>query len=175
MPRPLAIDVVASAISDAAILLDKDGMVADLNLSASDLLRHWFPAWRLGSALPEPLPSWLRASSRRRVQLPLVVGRDDVRLEVRRISLSDTDVLLLSQQTSGPVTERLRDRGLTPREAQVVQIVADGDTVAQAARKLGISSRTVEKHIQLAYDKLGVHNRACAANLVRELQTQESS
>jgi DNA-binding CsgD family transcriptional regulator len=55
------------------------------------------------------------------------------------------------------VSERLA--ALTVRQRQVVALVADGLSNAEAAGRMGLSRRTVEVHLQLAYDKLGVHDR----------------
>ena len=53
--------------------------------------------------------------------------------------------------------------GLTTRESQVVDLLITGMTAAAIGRILGISDRTVSKHIQNAYDKLGVHDRLLVA------------
>ena len=61
--------------------------------------------------------------------------------------------------------------GLTPREAQVLAALANGSTPAQMARELGISPRTVHKHLEHAYRKLGVtHATAAAAVVARSNQ-----
>ena len=49
---------------------------------------------------------------------------------------------------------------LTPREHEVLQHLAAGDSVAQVAKTLYMSESTVKTHIGKVYDKLGVHNRA---------------
>jgi DNA-binding CsgD family transcriptional regulator len=49
---------------------------------------------------------------------------------------------------------------LTPQEHQVVQFVAGGATVRDAATRMFLSPKTVEAHLGRAYRKLGVHNRA---------------
>jgi DNA-binding CsgD family transcriptional regulator len=54
-------------------------------------------------------------------------------------------------------------RGLTARERAVVAGVARGATDAAIARDLGISRRTVGKHLENAYAALGVHDRTSAA------------
>lgn len=51
---------------------------------------------------------------------------------------------------------------LTVRELEVLQRLAAGDSVTQAARQLYMSESTVKTHIGKIYDKLGVHNRASA-------------
>lgn len=52
-----------------------------------------------------------------------------------------------------------RDRDLTARERQVIDLLTTGLTATAIGRILGISHRTVSKHIQNAYGKLGVHDR----------------
>lgn len=49
---------------------------------------------------------------------------------------------------------------LTPREIDVLQLVAEGKLNKQAAAELGISPKTVEKHRQQLTSKLGVHGTA---------------
>lgn len=48
---------------------------------------------------------------------------------------------------------------LTGRQAEVIQLLAEGNTIKQIARCLGISPGTVKTHLSLAYTTLGVHNR----------------
>jgi DNA-binding NarL/FixJ family response regulator len=52
---------------------------------------------------------------------------------------------------------------VTRREAAVLDLLARGLTDRQIARRLAISPRTVEKHLEHAYPKLGVHGRVDAA------------
>ena len=54
-------------------------------------------------------------------------------------------------------------RTLTVREQAVVARVARGATDAAIAHELGISRRTVGKHLENAYAALGVHDRTSAA------------
>lgn len=59
---------------------------------------------------------------------------------------------------------KLTPRGpqLSPREREVLQLLADGLGVAQISRKLYISESTTKTHISKLYDKLGAGNRAQA-------------
>ena len=52
---------------------------------------------------------------------------------------------------------------LTSREADVLALVARGWTNQHAGHTLGITERTVRKHLSSAYLKLGVSSRAAAA------------
>jgi DNA-binding CsgD family transcriptional regulator len=58
--------------------------------------------------------------------------------------------------------------GLTPREVEVLRLVAQGLTDSQVATQLVISSRTVNWHLSSIYDKLGVSSRAGATRLAVE-------
>ncbi len=49
---------------------------------------------------------------------------------------------------------------LTPRESEVLQLVAEGSSNKQVASELGISAKTVEKHRQHLMDKLNIHDTA---------------
>jgi DNA-binding NarL/FixJ family response regulator len=51
---------------------------------------------------------------------------------------------------------------LSPRERQVLALLADGLAVAQIARQLFISESTAKTHISKLYEKLGAGNRAQA-------------
>jgi DNA-binding CsgD family transcriptional regulator len=56
------------------------------------------------------------------------------------------------------------DGALTEREVEVLQLVAAGLTAQSIARALRITRRTVEKHLEHVYAKLGVHDRLSAVN-----------
>ncbi|MGR4868166.1 response regulator transcription factor [Variovorax sp. LARHSF232] len=51
---------------------------------------------------------------------------------------------------------------LTPREREVLRWLATGKTDADIAAMLGISARTVQKHLEHMYVKLGVETRTAA-------------
>ncbi len=53
---------------------------------------------------------------------------------------------------------------LTVREAEVLQLIAEGFANKQIAAELGLSVKTVEKHRQQVMNKLGIHD---TASLVR--------
>jgi DNA-binding CsgD family transcriptional regulator len=69
-----------------------------------------------------------------------------------------------------PGLERgLVDNGLTTREAEVLRLVALGGSNRGAAERLGLSERTVQKHLERAFRKLGVATRSEAAARAWEL------
>lgn len=61
--------------------------------------------------------------------------------------------------TGEPVSGRRSDT-LTTREAEVLQLIAEGRANKQIAAELCISIKTVEKHRQQVMNKLGIHDVA---------------
>ncbi len=72
------------------------------------------------------------------------------------------------REAGGPVVRgprrstRSHPAGLTPREAEVLELVAEGLTNAQIAERLVLSQRTVDHHVSAVLAKFGVDNRADA-------------
>jgi pSer/pThr/pTyr-binding forkhead associated (FHA) protein len=66
----------------------------------------------------------------------------------------DTLVFALHEIQTGP--------HLSPRQQQVVELIAEGMTNGQIGDQLGITERTVKAYAQELFDKLGVRNRAGA-------------
>jgi DNA-binding NarL/FixJ family response regulator len=52
--------------------------------------------------------------------------------------------------------------GLSPREIEVIQLLATGLTDSSIAQSLGIAARTVSTHLHNIYEKIGVRTRAAA-------------
>lgn len=63
---------------------------------------------------------------------------------------------------------------LTPREREVLRLLASGCSYWQAAERLGISSHTVVSHVKNAYRKLEVHCAAAAVMRAMQLGLLES-
>ena len=58
--------------------------------------------------------------------------------------------------------------GLSPREVEVLGLVAEGLTNAQIAQRLFLSPRTVQRHLNSIYHKLGVSSRTVATRFAIE-------
>jgi DNA-binding NarL/FixJ family response regulator len=58
--------------------------------------------------------------------------------------------------------------GLTPREQEVLRLMARGHSEETIARELGIALNTVKVHRRHLYDKLGVHSRVEAVLKMRD-------
>jgi DNA-binding NarL/FixJ family response regulator len=64
------------------------------------------------------------------------------------------------------LTERPETRGLSTRQLEVLEELAKGRSNEEIARRLFISTNTVKFHLRAIYDRLGVHNRVEAAQLL---------
>jgi non-specific serine/threonine protein kinase len=71
-----------------------------------------------------------------------------------------------SEQPSTPAP--VHPAGLTSREVEVLGLVATGMTNAQGAQRLFLSPRTVQRHLNSIYRKLGVGSRAAATRFAVE-------
>jgi len=78
------------------------------------------------------------------------------------------DVHLGAVQAGGRPIEVRGFSQLTPRERQVLQLIAQGMSNKEAGRELGISPRTIEVHRARIMEKLGAKN---AADLIRIVLT----
>lgn len=79
----------------------------------------------------------------------------------------------LSRKVAAKMSSWTRDNQpdyhLTPREKEVLHVIVQGKTNQEAGLMLGISDRTIEKHLESIFAKLGVSSRVEAAVLaVRE-------
>ena len=119
-------------------------------------------------ALPEAVTHWLAARSegggeQASATLLSVAGRT---LTVTFVGRMDRDELLLriAEENASDEMAIFRERlGVTVREAEVLLWIARGKSNRDISEILGMSPRTVNKHLEQIYVKLGVENRAAAA------------
>jgi DNA-binding CsgD family transcriptional regulator len=79
--------------------------------------------------------------------------------------LGPNEFLLRLAKDAGTDTpaEFSSELGLTTREGEVLSWLSKGKTNRDIAQILGLSHRTVDKHLEQIYAKLGVENRTAAA------------
>ena len=116
-----------------------------------------------GESLPFVLPEPLERLATTVAPLPggeLRAARGGRRVIARFASAS---VLLLREEGASIRSERLLGLGLSRREAEVLVLVAAGHRNAAIGAQLDITERTVKKHLEGIYEKLGVRSRTQAS------------
>jgi DNA-binding CsgD family transcriptional regulator len=76
------------------------------------------------------------------------------------ISYLTQQILALPVKAPAPQTRPADPAGLTPREIQVLRLIAAGHSTKEIATTLVISVPTVERHITHIYEKIGAGSRA---------------
>jgi DNA-binding response OmpR family regulator len=130
--------------------------------------------------LPEPIPQWLdqarkgKAGSKAAIMTALP-GNEQLRLQYMG-RLGTNEFLLRLAKDSGTETpaEFSSELGLTTREGEVLSWLSKGKTNRDIAQILGLSPRTVDKHLEQIYSKLGVENRTAAAAIAVNAKHRKS-
>ena len=68
-----------------------------------------------------------------------------------------------------PNAAKIDELGLTPREMEVLQLIAEGLSTRQMAERLFVSENTVKTHVTRVLDKLGADRRTQAVQLAKQL------
>jgi DNA-binding NarL/FixJ family response regulator len=143
------------------LAVDQSGRVKWATPQAASLLA----AGLAGAAdLPDEVRAWLQQIGAG-AEAPLIF--DGVRrLEFSSVGRLGPDEILLRLAEAGADAGFLqRQLRLTAREAEVLLWIGRGKSNRDISEILGISPRTVNKHLEQVFEKLGVENRASAAAL----------
>jgi DNA-binding NarL/FixJ family response regulator len=139
-------------------------LLAAQALSAADGLRTLLGA-------PQP-PQWRILMKRVTTEVQALVGVEDFAQAFEASKRLTPDEVLLRYQhdpfTSAQASDEHTPSILTPREVEVLRLVASGLTDAQVAEKLVVSVRTVNAHLQSVYGKLDVQSRTAAVREASE-------
>ncbi|HUN39547.1 MAG TPA: DNA-binding response regulator [Acetobacteraceae bacterium] len=165
----------AQLVASAHAAIDAAGHA--LFAAGSDGKLRWATpgAARLLAGVLEPdgatLPPLLRAllgeqGSREMVELPILAeGSGDASVDIRLVGRIGPGETLLRIAASQPSQEEARLRArlpVTPREAEVLIWLTRGKSNRDIGEILGLSPRTVNKHLEQIYAKLGIENRSSA-------------
>jgi DNA-binding CsgD family transcriptional regulator len=161
------------------VVLTISGRVQWCTDRARKLVSEYFGPFERADRLPEDLRRWV---DYQRTPLsgngsvpplpePLIVDRLGQRLVVRFVADPEENrhLLLLEKQTLPFSAGTLRSLGLTRREAEILVWIARGKTNNEVAALLFISPRTVKKHLEHIYQKLGVESRTEAVSRALEI------
>jgi DNA-binding CsgD family transcriptional regulator len=155
-----AIDVAGMG----TVLLDRQGRFAWRSPQATAWLEQAFAGERAADAAAE----WLQgAIAQGRVGIAFAKGMLQAQY-LGQVGIGEAMFVLTATAESATV-QRLRDAALTPRETEVLGWLAKGKTNRDIAEILGLSPRTVNKHLEHVFEKLGVETRAAAAAIAAAL------
>jgi DNA-binding response OmpR family regulator/DNA-binding CsgD family transcriptional regulator len=147
------------------LVIDGRGRIAWRSPQAQRWLAEFFTDGGEARAL-----AWLQHGN---AAVRLERASDGRTLTARRlgdVGFGDTMWLLGVRAPGTAEATRLSSAALTPRETEVLSWIAKGKTNRDVADILGMSPRTVNKHLEHVFEKLGVETRAAAAALAsREL------
>jgi DNA-binding CsgD family transcriptional regulator len=166
-------------LAASRVVLDR----RDLTLAYPARARRWIEAFfddlpRSPGRLPPTVERWLAlaravrmATTLDRTAPPLVVQRGGRQLIVRLAGHEDAGrtTLMMEEWTSSRACDSLQARGLTRREIEVLLEVEKGQHNVAIAAVLGLRPRTVQKHLEHIFDKLGVDNRTAAVAVLRRV------
>jgi DNA-binding CsgD family transcriptional regulator len=151
------------------------GRILDATPMALRLLSRFFPEYACGAraSLPAALFAWFSRSRNWGLERPAIdhgqhftLSRLGSRLTVHFVpdpNGASSGFLLMKDERLDLRTDHLAELRLTEREREVLVLVAAGKTNREIATILAISARTVQKHLEHIFEKLGVETRTAAA------------
>ncbi len=151
------------------------GRILDASAPARGLLARFFPDNAAGGdcCLPPALVEWFSQTRSWGLERPAIsrgqqfmTSRLGARLTVHFVpdpQEAAAGFLLMRSERLSVNAEMLAHLALTQREREILALVAAGKTNAEIAMLLSISARTVQKHLEHIFPKLGVESRTAAA------------
>jgi HD-GYP domain-containing protein (c-di-GMP phosphodiesterase class II) len=154
LARPPALARIGAIASLANECLDGSGYHRGLSGAAIPASGRILAAADACRAMSEPRPY--------RPALSLKQIADELRREVRsgRLAADAVDAVLTA--TGQRAKRRAGPAGLTPREIEVLSLIARGASTRQVAHTLGITAKTAGTHIERIYSKIGASTRSTA-------------
>jgi CheY-like chemotaxis protein/DNA-binding CsgD family transcriptional regulator len=131
---------------------------------------------KIGAPLPKPIFEWVKP------RLEVAGKSDDESFESYRAGVSfaakitpcqnSGEYLLVLEKHSGEwdINSVRNSLGLTFREAEILMWISRGKTNKEVGIILGSSPRTINKHLEHIFEKLGVVTRAAAVSMVLQRQ-----
>ena len=150
------------------------GRVLDASPAATRLLGRFFPEYAAGNRqarLPASLFAWFARSRSWGLERPALDHGQSFSLSHLGAKLTihfvpdrkDTGYLLMRSDRLTVGADELGSLPVTDREREVLALVAAGKTNGEIGAVLAVSARTVQKHLEHIFQKLGVETRTAAA------------
>jgi DNA-binding CsgD family transcriptional regulator len=174
--RANAISQRDSALSSVAIAeTDAFGRILFATERASALIARFRSRDSLSPLmLPEPYRGWLRRNIILAGELdaftPLLLEIGGQRLTVRLAALPGRGRYQLHFEEKRLVTAAgmAGHFGLTSRQGEVLHWIAEGKSNEEIGLILGAKTRTIAKHVEHIFERIGVENRSSATRLCRD-------
>ena len=179
------------AVANAVVVLDHAGAVTWKTAKARLWLAEYFGHDDAGRDLPAPLAAWVahrlsaaggaashaHAAGTDSPAFSRQAGNRELRVRLTASRKAGEHVLLMEERCApaAPASSLAAAYQLTAREHEVLTWLAKGKTNRDISDILGMSPRTVNKHLEHVYVKLGVETRAAATALVLTHMHGESS
>jgi len=150
------------------VAADRSGAVLWATPQAQELLTRAGVRADEGATLPWEVRAWLQAQTGTADQAGYLHERYGKLVEFRLMTAPQDEEMLLRliDRNAGSQEERLaRAFGLSLREAEVLMWITHGKSNKEIAEILDLSPRTVNKHLEAIFEKLGIENRTAAATM----------
>jgi DNA-binding NarL/FixJ family response regulator len=148
--------------------IDDEGKTNWLTPLATATIERLFPGWtprdiRLPGQLATTVQRLQAADPAAGAQATLEIGDSVIECTFLRHTSANHWLFRLMEKREGDAERLLAERhGLTSREAEVLFWISRGKQNREVSVILNISPRTVNKHLEQIFEKMGVENRASA-------------
>jgi DNA-binding CsgD family transcriptional regulator len=152
------------ALGIGLVTLDEQSRPQSWSARALDLIDEAFGHPREDPpTLPPQLCEWLDAGA----DEPLIAESERGSLEITVGDSTPSSRALVVRESVAVSSAQAAALGLTARQADVLPALMEGATNEEIAAQLGLSPRTVQKHVEGILRALGVHTRTAAAARAR--------
>ncbi len=129
--------------------------------------------------LSDPILQWLeqakKGKAKSRAHAASFPENEQLRLQyIGKLGPNEFLLRLAKESSVDLPAEFSSELGLTTREGEVLAWLSKGKTNRDIAQILGLSPRTVDKHLEQIYAKLGVENRTAAAAIATNSNRRNS-
>jgi DNA-binding response OmpR family regulator/DNA-binding CsgD family transcriptional regulator len=163
------------------LAVNRQGKIMWATPQAQNLLSDNLAAGANGElVLADPMLQWIEQAQKGKAgsKTPAMASFPDneqLRLQyMGKLGPNEFLLRLAKDSSANTPAEFSSELGLTSREGEVLSWLSKGKTNRDIAQILGLSPRTVDKHLEQIYAKLGVENRTAAAAIATSARRRNS-
>lgn len=144
--------------------VDVDGKLVWATPLVEQRINQLHPQGWFGAGLDQHFAQWLKSTRSPDDAWSCVVNHETIHWKFLGYSKHQEALFhLVNKDLPDELTILTEEFGLTAREAEVLLWIAKGKTNREAAQILELSPRTINKHLEQVFRKIGVENRTTAA------------